>query len=69
MGVSICPMSSNLARRVTSATPITKASPKNLTVKTEAQVNRIIFDGTKAIGVRLADGAKCEFQNRKDNFR
>ncbi len=35
-------------------------TPPNLTIRAEAQVDRVVFDGFEAVGVRLADGATVE---------
>ncbi len=49
-------------RRVTTADAYLRldATPRNLTVRPDSHVDRIVFDGTRAVGVRLADGTVVE---------
>jgi choline dehydrogenase len=58
IGVGRMPMSSKAGVRVTTAAaylPI-DGTPSDLTIRPEAQVANVEFDGTRATGVRLVDG-------------
>jgi hypothetical protein len=41
---------------VTSASPILRSPPRNLTVKTDSKVTKILFKNLKAMAVQLSDG-------------
>jgi hypothetical protein len=60
IGIGICPQPTDLSRRVTSASPILRLPPRNLTVKTDSKVTKILFKNLKAMAVQLSDGTKCE---------
>jgi choline dehydrogenase-like flavoprotein len=49
-------------RRVTTADAYlpSGATPPNLTIRAEALVDRVVFDGVQGVGVRLADGTAVE---------
>ncbi len=62
VGVGRMPMSSRDGLRVTTADaylPVL-STPHNLTVKADAQVDEVLFDRARAIGVRLVDGTSIE---------
>ena len=62
LGAGRMPMSSRDGRRVTTADaflPVGK-TPPNLIIRADAQVADIVFDGTRAVGIRLIDGAVIE---------
>jgi choline dehydrogenase-like flavoprotein len=41
--------------RVTAASAYLKEKPENLTIKTNSEVSRVIFEAKKAVGVELSD--------------
>ena len=62
VGVGRMPMSSRGGRRVTTADaylPVGR-TPPNLTIRPETEVANVLFDGNRATGVRLANGATVE---------
>jgi choline dehydrogenase len=56
VGVGRMPMNSREGRRVTTADAYLAATPPNLTVRGDAEVATVIFDGARASGVALLDG-------------
>jgi choline dehydrogenase len=62
VGVGRMPMSSRDGIRVTTADVYLPATstPRNLTVKADAQVAGVVFDRGSAVGVRLVDGTSIE---------
>jgi choline dehydrogenase len=62
VGVGRMPMNVLGGRRVTTADAYLPlgATPPNLTIRGDAHVDRVVFAGTAAIGVRLADGTMFE---------
>lgn len=58
VGVGRMPMSSRDGVRVTSATAYLQVDrmPPNLTIRPDTQVAHVVFEGTRATGVRLVDG-------------
>lgn len=61
VGVGRMPMNSRSGRRVTTADAYLPAtSAPNLTIRADALVDRVLFDGSAARGVRLADGTEIE---------
>src|SRR5205807_1360099 len=62
VGVGRMPMSSREGIRATSATGYLSlgATPPNLTIRSEAQVDRLVVDGRTVRGVRLVDGISIE---------
>jgi choline dehydrogenase len=62
VGAGRMPMSSRAGVRVTTADaylPVGR-TPPNLTIQPDAHVADVVFDGTRAVGVRLLDGAVIE---------
>lgn len=62
VGAGRSPMSSYDGRRVTTADaflPVGR-TPANLIIRADAQVADIVFDDTRAVGIRLLDGAVIE---------
>jgi choline dehydrogenase len=62
VGAGRMPMNVLGGRRVTTADAYLPlgATPPNLTIRADAHVDRVVFAGTKAVGVRLADGTMVE---------
>jgi choline dehydrogenase len=62
VGVGRMPMSSHDGLRVTTADAYLPARsiPDNLTIKADTQVAGVLFDGARAVGVRLVDGTSIE---------
>ncbi len=62
VGAGRMPMNVRGGRRVTTADAYLApdATPRNLTIRPDSHVDRVLFDGTTAIGVRLADGTVVE---------
>src|SRR5204862_2931005 len=56
------PMNVRAGRRVTTADAYMprRATRANLTIRPDAQVDRVIFDATRATGVRLVDGTTVD---------
>jgi choline dehydrogenase len=62
VGVGRMPMSARSGVRVTTADaylPL-EVTPPNLTVRGDAQVDAVTFDGTRATGVQMLDGSRIE---------
>ena len=62
LGVGRMPMSSRDGLRVTTALaylPLGR-TPPNLTIRSDAQVSKVIFEGTRATGVGLLDGTAID---------
>ena len=53
LGISICQVSALNGRRVTAAGAYLSDIPPNLTILTDAAVERVLFEGHKAVGVAL----------------
>jgi choline dehydrogenase len=62
VGVGRMPMNTRDGIRVTTADAYLPlgGTPANLTIRAEALVDRVVFDGSRATGVRLADGSVVE---------
>lgn len=62
VGVGRMPMNVLHGRRVTTADAYLApgATPGNLAIRGDALVDHVVFDGTAAVGVRLADGSVVE---------
>lgn len=60
IGFSSGPSTGLNGQRVTAAAAYLTGVPDNLTIVSEAQVTKILFEGTKAIGV-VANGQECEY--------
>ena len=62
VGAGRMPMNVRDGRRVTTADAYLSPdrTPSNLTVRGDALVDRVMFDGTRAVGVLLADGSVIE---------
>lgn len=59
IGMSVLINSAYKGVRSTAA-DLLKPKPENLTIVTDAPVQRLVFDGNKAVGVE-SNGKKCEF--------
>ena len=66
VGAGRMPMSSRDGARVTTADAYlaTESSPPGLTIRADAEVSDIMFDGSRARGVRLVDGSCGEAPKR-----
>jgi len=61
VGVGPMPMSSRAGRRATTASAyLPLADPQKLAIRADSLVSDVIFDGTRAHGVRLVDGTVIE---------
>jgi choline dehydrogenase len=62
VGVGRMPMSTRSGVRVTTADVYLspELTPPNLTVRGDAQVDAVTFDGTRATGVQILDGSRIE---------
>jgi choline dehydrogenase-like flavoprotein len=62
VGVGRMPMNVRDGRRVTTADAYLapEATPSNLTIRPDSPVDQVVFEGTNAVGVRLADGTVLE---------
>jgi len=62
VGVGRMPMSTRSGVRVTTATPTFRPNltPPNLTIRGDAHVDAVTFDGTRATGVQMLDGSRIE---------
>lgn len=62
VGAGRMPMSSRLGLRVTTADAYLPLghTPQNLTIRPDSQVAGLVFDGTRASGVRLVDGSTVQ---------
>ena len=59
VGLGRMPMSTRDGRRITTYQAyLGDGRPKGLTIRTEAQVDRVLVDGQRATGVRLVDGTE-----------
>jgi len=59
VGVGPMPMSTRNGRRITTYQAYLRAEvPETLTIRPEAQVDRVLLDGARAVGVRLVDGTE-----------
>ena len=59
IGISVCQIAASNGRRTTASDALLSAGPRNLTVVTNATVERILFEGQKAVGVEIA-GKRCQ---------
>ena len=70
VGASVAQFNIAGGERITSPDAFLKQIPENLTLWTEVEVNRIIMDGNKAIGVEFTkDGKTGILQLKMSNFR
>lgn len=60
LGVGRIPMTSRAGHRVTTADAYLSEERDNLQIRPDAQVTAVVFDGTRASGVRLLDGTEIE---------
>ena len=58
LGLASVPSTSRSGKRVTSADAYLSNVPSNLTIVSDAQVTKILFEGKKAVGV-IANGKEC----------
>jgi len=58
LGVSVCQVVANDGRRVTASSAYLDDAPPNLTIRTNAAVEKVLFENKKAVGVVLAGGEK-----------
>ena len=52
-GMSVCQVSALDGRRTTASDAFLSAAPANLTIVTDAAVERILFESQKAVGVEI----------------
>jgi choline dehydrogenase len=60
VGVGRMPMNTRDGRRVTTLDAYLADPPASLAIRADSLVDRVLFDGTRARGVRLADGTEIE---------
>lgn len=60
IGVGRMPMTSRDGRRVTTADAYLNDVPSNLTIRSDAEVAEVLFDRSRACGVRLTDGREID---------
>jgi choline dehydrogenase-like flavoprotein len=65
VGMAVFPMSYDKKGRCTSAMAHLVDSPKNLEVWTGATVEKLVFDGSKVVGVKTADGREGKTPHSK----
>lgn len=53
IGMSVCQISALNGRRTTASGAFLSAAPANLTILTDAAVERVLFEGQKAVGVQI----------------
>ena len=53
IGMSVCQISALNGRRTTASDAFISEVPANLTVMTDTAVEKILFDGQKAVGVEI----------------
>jgi choline dehydrogenase-like flavoprotein len=63
IGFGMAPATTYQGLRITAASAYLKEKPDNLTIKTNSQVARIIFEVKKAVGVELSDKTRCSSPN------
>ena len=63
-GISVNAMTTSNGRRVTASSAYLSDVPSNLTVLTDAMVEKIIFDGKRAVGVKLEHKTSRSFETR-----
>ena len=59
IGMSVCQIAASNGRRTTASDAFLSAAPANLMVVTNATVERVLFEGQKAVGVEIA-GKRCQ---------
>ena len=59
IGMSVCQIAASNGRRTTASDAFLSATPANLTVVTNTTVERVLFEGQKAVGVEIA-GERCQ---------
>ena len=57
--MSVCQISASHGRRTIASNAFISAAPANLTAVTNATVERVLFEGQKAVGVEIA-GKRCQ---------
>jgi choline dehydrogenase len=60
VGIGRMPMNSRAGRRVTTLDAYLADPPAGLTIRADSLVDRVLFDGVSATGVRLADGTEFD---------
>lgn len=60
IGIGVVPATSKNSIRSTSKTAMLENAPSNLTILTDKPVEKVVFEGKKAVGV-VANGETCEF--------
>jgi choline dehydrogenase-like flavoprotein len=68
VGISIFPSSYSKDGRTTSASAHLVDAPENLVIWTDAAVHKLVFEGTKVVGIETADGRRgrsrdCAFRH------
>lgn len=56
VGISVFPSTYSKDGRTTSATAHLEDAPENLEIWTDAAVHKLVFEGTKVVGIETADG-------------
>lgn len=59
IGLGVVPGTIYRGLRITAASAYLSTKPDNLTIITQSEVTRILFEGKKATGINLADGTQC----------
>ena len=59
IGMSVCQIGASNGRRTTASDAFLSTVLANLTILTNATVERILFEGQKAVGVEIA-GKRCQ---------
>jgi choline dehydrogenase-like flavoprotein len=60
IGMGVCPSTAYNSVKWTAASAYLEPAPSNLTVKTGIIISKILFDGTRAVGVQTLDGEQCK---------
>lgn len=68
IGVGVIPSIATKGIRISAAGAYLKDVPDNLTILPDAQVERILLEGKRAVGVTLVGGAQCTDLNRLLEF-
>lgn len=65
LGMASVPSTAKNGLRVTAAKAYLENASKNLTILTEKQVVRILFEGKRAVGIQVASGEKCKLPTQR----
>jgi choline dehydrogenase-like flavoprotein len=69
IGFGMAPATAYQGLRITAASAYLREKPDNLTIKTNSQVARVIFEVKKAVGVELSDKTRCSSLNMWQSIR